>query len=614
MKTIFFSELNLLNIILIIFFKLLRFKVYFISINKKLRNIQWIKIIEKLGIIWFSYQNYSIKNSDLKINVKNKKFTDKYSKMITELIWNKNLTRYFIEPQNLNICLHQNFLIKLENLCEISGIATELSGENKKYVWAPNNFLSEKIFKESNIKNLCPRYLTLVSTFSTYVFKITKLILFFLKNKIFLILKLDLKENKKEEKNKFDTEIIFFPHCGVIMPNFKKNHYYSENKESPFYYSKIIHVDWDKRDKRITKETCKFYSEKKISTIYWNELNRGKRKYNLKEISFFVNLFFILTKKFDFIIAFDFLSILIKIEESKRKLANFKNLKIILIGYELVFPQEIAVACRFKNIKLVANQERPVNPLIGYQYILDKYFAHGKESNIFFLNNLIDKKMEIINTGIVRMNYHLKEQKILKIENEEKFNLKCLVVDFHSIDDWYYNGREHTINWKKNLLFYKDIISLAQKNRDIIFLIKSKNYKWLKIKYFHDILEIINRSSNIKILNDFEKWTPSNCIKNIDFGIVLTRSLLGDEILAHNKPIIVFNKEYHEFSSINYGSDIVSQDFKDLDHKVSKIKLDLGKYNQNLDLVRKKLLTTFNQKNFSDLLESIYNEKNYNTN
>ena len=64
MKTIFFSELNLLNIILIIFFKLLRFKVYFISINKKLRNIQWIKIIEKLGIIWFSYQNYSIKNSD----------------------------------------------------------------------------------------------------------------------------------------------------------------------------------------------------------------------------------------------------------------------------------------------------------------------------------------------------------------------------------------------------------------------------------------------------------------------------------------------------------------------------------------------------------------------
>ena len=105
MKTIFFSELNLLNIILIIFFKLLRFKVYFISINKKLRNIQWIKIIEKLGIIWFSYQNYSIKNSDLKINVKNKKFTDKYSKMITELIWNKNLTRYFIPIKVIGLIL-----------------------------------------------------------------------------------------------------------------------------------------------------------------------------------------------------------------------------------------------------------------------------------------------------------------------------------------------------------------------------------------------------------------------------------------------------------------------------------------------------------------------------
>ena len=41
------------------------------------------------------------------------------------------------------------------------------------------------------------------------------------------------------------------------------------------------------------------------------------------------------------------------IEESKKKLSNFNNLKIVLIGYDVVFPQTIAVACRSKNIKFI---------------------------------------------------------------------------------------------------------------------------------------------------------------------------------------------------------------------------------------------------------------------
>ena len=76
--------------------------------------------------------------------------------------------------------------------------------------------------------------------------------------------------------------------------------------------------------------------------------------------------------------------------------SNFQNLKIALIGYDMLFPQTIAVACRSQNIKLVANQERPINPFQGDQYMLDKYFVFGDESRDFFLENMIDKKMKII--------------------------------------------------------------------------------------------------------------------------------------------------------------------------------------------------------------------------
>ena len=222
--------------------------------------------------------------------------------------------------------------------------------------------------------------------------------------------------------------------------------------------------------------------------------------------------------------------------------------------------------------------------------------------------------MKIINTGIVRMRYHLEEQKNLRIENEEKFNLKCLVAGLTSYAGWYQNGRDPTVNWKKNLLFYKDIISLAKKNQDILFLIKSKRYDWLEIPHFDNILDEIKTSPNIQILNDYKKWTTSNSIKNVDFGIVLQRTLLGAEIFAHDKPIIVFDNEDTMFSAPDYGPNILSQNFEDLEHKITKIKLNINEYNKNLDLTRKRFLKKFESKNFSLALQEIYNEKKDNIN
>ena len=73
MKTIFFSEINLFTIFITILFKLLGFKVYFIAIDKKLRNKSLIRALEKFGIIWFSYQNYYLKNPNVKFRLSKKK-------------------------------------------------------------------------------------------------------------------------------------------------------------------------------------------------------------------------------------------------------------------------------------------------------------------------------------------------------------------------------------------------------------------------------------------------------------------------------------------------------------------------------------------------------------
>ena len=91
-------------------------------------------------------------------------------------------------------------------------------------------------------------------------------------------------------------------------------------------------------------------------------------------------------------------------------------------------------------------------------------------------------------------------------------------------------------------------------------------------------------------------------------------SSLGDEILVHDKPIIVFKREDHKFTTVDYGPNIISQSLEDLELKVMKIKLNINEYNKNIKLTRERLFTKFEPKNFNLMLQEIYNEKNYNIN
>ena len=63
------------------------------------------------------------------------------------------------------------------------------------------------------------------------------------------------------------------------------------------------------------------------------------------------------------------------------------------------------------------------------------------------------------------------------------------------------------------------------------------------------------------------------------------------------------------FRAPDYGPNILSLNFEDLEHKITKIKLNINEYNKSLNLTRKKLFTEFESQNFSLALQKIYNEK-----
>ena len=91
MKTIFFNEINFLNIFIMFFFRIIGFKIFFVKINNKLRNKFLIKCIKTLGFEWCNYQTYEYQNALSNIVIPTNNLANACSNKITDLVWNKNL-------------------------------------------------------------------------------------------------------------------------------------------------------------------------------------------------------------------------------------------------------------------------------------------------------------------------------------------------------------------------------------------------------------------------------------------------------------------------------------------------------------------------------------------
>ena len=259
----------------------------------------------------------------------------------------------FLEEQNLNACLHQRYMNEAEDIYEVYAIAKHhLKNGKRIYLWIPNNLLSQEMLNgDAKIVNLCPKFITFFNNITNFLFKILN----FTITKKFISLRRFKKIKKKSiNTNGSDFKICFFPHKGVDNLNYKKNYFYSKNKDNPFYYSKILHFEWSQLDIKNNSPTVKFYNEKNIKVLFWNTL---VQKINFFKISFLLLLlkvFFSLIKnKIDFENIIAICSIFYRVEENKIKLSYFKNLKVALIGYDTLFPQPLAVACRLKKISFL---------------------------------------------------------------------------------------------------------------------------------------------------------------------------------------------------------------------------------------------------------------------
>jgi hypothetical protein len=359
------------------------------------------------------------------------------------------------------------------------------------------------------------------------------------------------KDLKVQSSTPSKFKIAYFPHKGLTFSNaYLKDHYYSMNKESGLYPSKILHIEFENTYSESYDYLEKLYGLNKndIHTLLFPDISA--KDFVVSFISLvkknykFFKLKDIFTQK-DKVLLFSY--IYFSYYTYTRLLnRHFKDLQYVFVGYDVLFPMHLSLAMESLNIKTIALQERfNLSFFDDYNFCIDTYLT----SSDFVLKKFLDHPFTSINNGEVvgsirsDLVYKFKRDKDnirLMRQNIGKRKL-IIALDFSSEVDCEVNRLLPATNWKANSVFYRDMIELAKQNKNYHIIIRGKNITWLSIPYFDSIVKEIKDISNIEVSEEMdEMYYPYKLVSASDLVIAKYTSI-GEECLVNDIPVLFHN-------------------------------------------------------------------------
>jgi len=347
------------------------------------------------------------------------------------------------------------------------------------------------------------------------------------------------------------SRVVYFPHKGIDYGNseftaFLKDHYYIHEPGNPLAPNNILHLGIKDSD-----------SELKYSYEYYKKMGITHRDYfsykGISKIDVAKLIFWFIARcvgqhgnlPFDPTILLIYLGLLLDVLTHRARLRRM-SAKYVLVGYDHLFPINIALACRLERVITLATQERHVCAWMQPFYIFDYYFAIGKPVVTELSQSHNCSIRNFFSIGSIRKDLVVKE---LECRHEpipsalNKYERTVLVLDFQTEKSTYENmGRQpNTIEFNRR--FYKVILDTSRYYPKLLFQIKGLNTDFLDIPQYADIVFEINKTENLEVITDLQYWTPARVAATADFAIVLHTSLM-DEMLQVGKPVILFDPPY----------------------------------------------------------------------
>jgi len=357
-----------------------------------------------------------------------------------------------------------------------------------------------------------------------------------------------------------DVEIVYFPHKGIYYGDlFKKDHFYSKDKNSPFHRSKILHISLGEKNEPYMVKSHHYYLENDIpftdiSDIGYNKKELLRKVFNLIErmnMGCVTDLF-----RYGFwYLAYGFL-LYTKIERYRLIFSRFKHLKIVLSGYDFLLPRDLSMALSILDVKVCATQERLIQAFWPHNYyIFDYYFVAGKAVKERGLKNSHIK--HCIPTGMVREDllYDYEKWQIYdeKYDTIKQKKMLVLALDYHMpediIDDISCVGAKIT----QTRQFYRDLICLARDFPSLHIVIKGKFEDNYRSHFISDIVDEIKGIDNLEIELNFKRYNPYFLSEKADLTIACYTSLC-DELLAADRKVIFYETTDFMNTILNYDN------------------------------------------------------------
>ena len=484
-KVLFFDKLDYIALILAIILRPFFSQIVFRNANQLFKNIKLHRYLNIIGIKWISFSelNYKAYGESHRLRpILEKKY-------IKHQVSNNPYVKDFIDKFNLNskqieklyLCFRQGFYLRRDKNGETFSIILIKNffpeGDFRVY-FLPYYHLSYLLLKEINEKNIkiigFHAFVNLIIEFPIQFFRF---VFIFFKSKIFYRKKNKNVNNFSNNKT-YSSEIGFFPHQSLKYGDFfKKTYLYENDTKSPLFKEKVLTMFWEDTD-YLSKRYFRRYN-----IPYLNVKNLVIKRYviieTLKYIFGIISIknLYIFKSLQSFFLFYTFLLFRYHFIRSLNILNQLRQLKVIYVHYDTIFPQFFLLACETKGITTISSQERTLHYDYYSPQFYCKYLTAGQGFHDFFKQRgyLCE---ELINIGLPRSNL-IKNSNDIVNKNCEKYikikKSKKLVLCFglFPIDDFEVGITGNVLtSIRSNVDFVRSMLIMAKKFQNLHFVIR----------------------------------------------------------------------------------------------------------------------------------------------
>jgi len=357
---------------------------------------------------------------------------------------------------------------------------------------------------------------------------------------------------------------------------FKKTYLYENDTKSPLFKEKVLTMFWEDTD-YLSKRYFRRYN-----IPYLNVNNLVIKRYaiieTLKYIFSLISIknLYIFKSLQNFFLFYTLLLFQYRFIRSLNILNQLRQLKVIYVHYDTLFPQFFLLACDTKGITTISSQERPDHYNFFSPLFYGKYLTAGQGfHDIFKQRGYLCE--EFINIGLPRSNLIKNSNDILNKKFEKyirvkKFKKFVLCFGLSRVGDFAASIIFPGIAINKcNIDFASSMLIMSKKFQDLYFMIRFKDNEIINL-IPPNILSEIKKKENIEINTNFKSFNSYELVSISDI-VIGKRTTIMEEAMSAGKKIIFYDSENY-LSSLDYPINkinVIEKNIKGLENRINNI-------------------------------------------